>query len=35
VHGKKRRQRTKQAGRAANWKKAMVTLKSGDKIELT
>lgn len=35
VRGKKRRQRTKQAGRAANWKKAMVTLKSGDKIELT
>ena len=35
VHGKKRRQRTKQAGRAANWKKAMVKLKSGDKIELT
>ena len=35
VHGKKRRQRAKQAGRAANWKKAMVTLKSGDKIELT
>jgi len=35
VRGKKRRQRTKQAGRSANWKKALVTLKSGDKIELT
>jgi large subunit ribosomal protein L23 len=35
VRGKDRRQRTKQAGRSANWKKAMVTLKSGDKIELT
>jgi large subunit ribosomal protein L23 len=35
VDGKLRRQRTAQAGRAANWKKAIVTLKSGDKIVLT
>ncbi len=34
VTGKKRRQRTSQAGKAADWKKAIVTLKSGDKIEL-
>ena len=34
VHGKKRRQRTKQAGRSNNWKKAIVKLAKGDKIEL-
>lgn len=35
VRGKLRRQRTHQAGRAPNWKKAIVTLKEGDKIQLT
>ena len=35
VRGKVRRQRTSQAGRTANWKKAIVTLKEGDKIVLT
>ena len=35
VHGKLRRQRTVQAGKAADWKKAIVTLKEGDKIVLT
>ncbi len=35
VRGKFRRQRTKQAGQAPNWKKAIVTLKDGDKIILT
>ncbi len=35
VHGKFRRQRTKQAGQAPDWKKAIVTLKEGDKIVLT
>jgi len=35
VRGKFRRQRTKQAGQASNWKKAIVTLKEGDKITLT
>ncbi|HNQ89319.1 MAG TPA: 50S ribosomal protein L23 [Verrucomicrobiota bacterium] len=35
VHGKARRQRTRQAGRSADWKKAIVTLKAGDKIVLT
>jgi len=35
VHGKARRQRTTQAGRTMNWKKAIVTLKEGDKIVLT
>ena len=35
VDGKLRRQRTPQAGRAPNWKKAIVTLKEGDKIILT
>jgi large subunit ribosomal protein L23 len=35
VRGKKRRQRTHQAGRAPDWKKAIVTLKEGDKIVLT
>lgn len=32
VTGKARRQRTAQAGRANDWKKAIVTLKEGDKI---
>lgn len=35
VRGKARRQRTHQAGRSSNWKKAIVTLKDGDKIVLT
>ena len=35
VRGKCRRQRTAQAGRDENWKKAIVTLKPGDKIILT
>ncbi len=35
VTGKLRRQRTKQAGQSNNWKKAIVTLKEGDKISLT
>ena len=35
VRGKFRRQRTKQAGQSPNWKKAIVTLKEGDKIVLT
>jgi len=35
VRGKLRRQRTKQAGRSSNWKKAIITLKKGDKIVLT
>jgi large subunit ribosomal protein L23 len=35
VRGKDRRQRTIQAGRAPSWKKAIVTLKEGDKIVLT
>jgi large subunit ribosomal protein L23 len=35
VRGKFRRQRTKQAGQSLNWKKAIVTLKQGDKIALT
>jgi large subunit ribosomal protein L23 len=35
VRGKARRQRTKQAGQASNWKKAIITLKEGDKILLT
>lgn len=35
VRGKLRRQRTHQAGQAPNWKKAIVTLKTGDKIVLT
>lgn len=35
VHGKARRLRTLQAGKAPNWKKAIVTLKEGDKIVLT
>jgi large subunit ribosomal protein L23 len=35
VRGKARRQRTAQAGKAPDWKKAIVTLKDGDKIILT
>jgi large subunit ribosomal protein L23 len=35
VHGKFRRQRTAQAGQTSDWKKALVTLKDGDKISLT
>lgn len=35
VRGKFRRQRTSQAGQAPSWKKAIVTLKEGDKIALT
>ncbi len=35
IHGKARRQRTSQAGKAPDWKKAIVTLKEGDKIVLT
>jgi len=34
VRGKARRQRTVQAGHTPSWKKAIVTLKAGDKIEL-
>jgi large subunit ribosomal protein L23 len=35
VRGKARRLRTPSAGKAPNWKKAIVTLKEGDKISLT
>ena len=35
VRGKARRQRTAQSGRDENWKKAIVTLREGDKIILT
>jgi ribosomal protein L23 len=35
VRGKDRRQRTAQAGKTNDWKKAIVTLKEGDKISLT
>ncbi len=35
VRGKPRRQRTKHAGVTMNWKKAIVTLKEGDKIVVT
>lgn len=35
VRGKLRRQRTSQAGKTPDWKKAIVTLKEGDKIILT
>jgi large subunit ribosomal protein L23 len=35
VGGKARRQRTAQAGVTSDWKKAIVTLKEGDKIVLT
>ena len=34
VRGKGRRQMTRQAGFAPSWKKALVTLKAGDKIEI-
>ena len=34
VQGKARRQGTKAAGRTSDWKKAIVTLKKGDRIEL-
>jgi len=35
VRGKDRRKRTTQAGRTMVWKKAIVTLKEGDKIDIT
>ena len=35
VRGKDRRKRTAQAGKTNAWKKAIVTLKEGDKIVLT
>ena len=35
VRGKFRRQRTSQAGQTPSWKKAIFTLKEGDKIVLT
>jgi large subunit ribosomal protein L23 len=35
AHGKLRRQRTIAAGKSPDWKKAIVTLKEGDKIVLT
>ena len=35
VRGKARRQRTHQAGTTNAWKKALVTLKEGDKIMIT
>ena len=35
VPGKMRRQRTPQAGQDSDWKKAVVTLRKGDKIVLT
>jgi large subunit ribosomal protein L23 len=35
VNGKARRKRTHQQGRTSDWKKAIVTLKAGDKIQLT
>ena len=34
VRGKGRRQMTRQAGFTPSWKKAIVTLKAGDKIEI-
>jgi ribosomal protein L23 len=34
VRGKARRERTVQFGRTAAWKKAIVTLKEGQKIDL-
>ncbi len=33
--GKKKRERTASFGRKSHWKKAIVTLRAGDKIELT
>ena len=35
VIGKARRKRTKHEGREANWKKAIVTIKKGERINLT
>ena len=35
VRGKLRRRRTARAGKDPDWKKAIVTLKDGDKIVLT
>jgi large subunit ribosomal protein L23 len=35
IRGKARRQRTAQAGKDRDWKKAIVTLKEGDRIQLT
>ena len=35
VRGKARRQNTKHAGRDASWKKAIVTLKDGQSIDVT
>jgi large subunit ribosomal protein L23 len=35
MRGKLRRQRTHQAGKSPDWKKAVVTLRKGDKIILT
>ena len=35
VRGKARRKRTASEGKAADWKKAIITLKEGDKIDLT
>ncbi|MEY2408705.1 MAG: large subunit ribosomal protein [Verrucomicrobiota bacterium] len=35
VRGKARRKRTNHAGKEADWKKAIVTLRAGDKIVLT
>ena len=35
VRGKQRRKRTAQSGNTSIWKKAIVTLKRGDKISLT
>ena len=32
--GKKKRERTAQLGRRAHWKKAVVTLKEGEKLDL-
>jgi large subunit ribosomal protein L23 len=34
VRGKNRRERTQQFGKTPDWKKAIVTLKEGDKIEV-
>ena len=35
VEGKARRKSTKAAGQTSNWKKAIITLKKGEKISLT
>jgi large subunit ribosomal protein L23 len=35
VNGKARRKATKQAGKTSDWKKALITLKEGEKISLT